>query len=354
MAIEKKNRVAVLALTGGGARLAQKLVCLLEDADLYLPERLSSDVDLSHTAFYRKWQAVVKMIFRQYSQLIFIMATGIVVRTLAPLLQSKRTDPAVVVLDEKGQHAISLLSGHLGGANVLAQRIAVLIGGTAVITTATDVVGVPSLDVLAKALDCGVYPCQRIKLFNRLLVEGEPVQIVSPWAVKPEVMQGLTLSQPDNNRPKGPVVHITNHLVQHKGEPRLMLRPKNLVAGVGCRKGVSGEQIVTAVKGAFRLADYSLLSLKSLATVDLKMQEPGLLQAASYFRVPLIEVTREQIKNLSVQYTQSDFVKEQIGVGGVCEPAAITASGMGQIKVPKQKIGPVTVAIAEAKLWWWD
>ena len=82
-------------------------------------------------------------------------------------------------------------------------------------------VGVPSLDVLAKALDCGVYPCQRIKLFNRLLVEGEPVQIVSPWAVKPEVMQGLTLSQPDNNGPKSPVVHIAHHLGQHKGEPRL-------------------------------------------------------------------------------------------------------------------------------------
>ncbi|GAB6180939.1 cobalamin biosynthesis protein [Desulfotomaculum defluvii] len=353
MAIEMKNKVAVLALTNGGASLAQKLASLLAGAELYLPERLFH-AGFSPATFYDQWQETVKVVFQKYSQLIFVMATGIVVRTLAPLLQSKGTDPAVVVLDERGQHAISLLSGHLGGANALARRVAALIGGTAVITTATDVVGVASLDMLAKELDCQVYPSQGIKLFNRLLVEGEPVKIVSPWTIRPEVMQGLTVSHPDKCCSQGPVVYITNQLVQHRGEPRLMLRPKNLIAGVGCRKGVSWVQIVAAIKATFRSSGYSLLSLKYLATVDLKMQEHGLLQAANYFRVPLIEVTREQIKNLSVQYTKSNFVKEQIGVGGVCEPAALIASGMGLIKVPKQKIGPVTVALAEAKLLWWD
>lgn len=353
MATAKKNRIAVLALTNGGADLAQKLAGLCQDADLYLPQRLTSDRYPGQTIFYDHWQETVKTVFDQYNQIIFIMATGIVVRTLAPLLQSKRTDPAVVVLDERGQHAISLLAGHLGGANDLARRIAALIGGTAVITTATDVAGVPSLDLLAKELACEVYPFRGIKLFNRLLVEGKPVQIVSPWRLKPEVRQGLTVSHPANCRSQGPVVYITNQLVPHRGEPRLMLRPRNLVAGVGCRKGVSGAQIIAAIKETFRCSGYSLLSLRALSTVDLKMQEPGLLQAARYFRVPLIEVTREQIQHLTVQYNQSDFVKEQIGVGGVCEPAAITASGRGQIKVPKQKIGPVTVALAEAKLWWW-
>lgn len=354
MDIARENRVAILALTVGGARLAGTLGRLLGDVQLYIPGRLCSESLPPDTLYFENWQQAAAEAFHRYNRLIFIMAAGIVVRTLAPLVHSKKTDPAVVVLDEKGRFAVSLLAGHLGGANGLAQKVAGLLRGTAVITTATDVNGVPAVELLARELDCEIYPAKGITLFNRLLVEGEKISLCSRWPLKPEHTTGFAYIEGEESGETGPIVYITNQLVQPVQGPRIILRPRNLVAGVGCRKGVSREQVVSAVKKACKLGGFSLLSLRSLATVDLKMQEPGLLEAANYFKVPLLEVTRQQIDSLDGQFTPSDFVKDRIGVGGVCEPAAITASAMGQLKVPKQKLGPVTVAIAEAKLWWWD
>lgn len=350
----KVNRVAVLALTRGGARLAARLEKGMENVHLYLPRRLEGNELPVPAVFFDRWQQAVSEVFSRYSRIIFIMATGIVVRTLAPLLDSKKTDPAVLVLDEKGRFTISLLSGHLGGANDLARQVARVLGGTAVITTATDVTGTQALDLLGKELDCQVYPYSLIKQFNRLMVEGERVALYSQWPLNQEHRQGFTYALMEEKLPeKSPAVYITNQRVHPQQQPRLLLRPRNLVAGVGCRRGVSMDQIVRAVKAAFKQGGLSLLSLKALATVVIKINEPGLVQAAQYFKVPLAEVTRDQIESLSGQFTPSDFVKESIGVGGVCEPAAIAASGQGKIKVPKLKFGPVTVAVAEARLWWW-
>ncbi|GAB6158360.1 cobalamin biosynthesis protein [Desulfotomaculum varum] len=354
MVTERENKVAILALTRGGAQLAATLGKLLEQAQLYLPRRLYSGCLPPDTRYFDHWQQAAAEVFARHSRLIFIMASGIVVRTLAPLLQSKHTDPAVVVLDEQGRFAVSLLSGHLGGANRLAQTVAGLLGGTAVITTATDVQGVPALEMLAQELACEIYPARRIKLFNRLLAEGEQVTLCSRWPLPPRFRHGFTYLEGCPTDVRGPVVYLTNKLVPTARDPRLLLRPRNLVVGVGCRKGVSGRQVTEAVKTACRLGGFSILSLQGLATVDLKMQEPGLREAAQYLRVPLLEVTRQQIEALQGQYTPSEFVKERIGVGGVCEPAALIAGGTGRLQLAKQKLGPVTVAIAEAKLWWWD
>lgn len=355
MVTVRENRIAVLALTSGGARLASSLEQLITDVQLLLPNRLISKDYSPNTVFFDNWQQAVRDAFNNYRYLIFIMATGIVVRTLAPLVESKKTDPAVLVMDEKGQFVISLLSGHLGGANGLANKVANLVGGTAVITTATDVRGVPALEMLAQELDCAIYPGSKVKTFNRLLVEGERVLLHSQWPLGTQFTAGFNYVTGEvTDTKEEPVVYITNKIINYRSSQRLMLRPCNLVAGVGCRKGVSREQVVSAVKAGLKMGGFSILSLKAIATVDLKMQEPGLIEAAKFFKIPLVEVTREQIASLAGQFTPSDFVKEKIGVGGVCEPAAMTASGMGQIRVPKQKLGPVTVAIAEARLWWWD
>lgn len=346
-----QSKTAVLALTFGGAQLARRLAGLLENVDLFLPQRLAGG-EVRDALYFEDWQQTVAEVFGGYRRLIFIMATGIVVRTLAPLLQSKQSDPAVLVLDERGQFVISLLSGHVGGANALARQVAGLLGSTPVITTATDVQGVPAVDLLAQALQCEVYPKGLLKVFNRLLVEGERVNLYCQWPLPSGFDQGFhPISAKEWGSPY-PTVNITNRRLSRGQGLRLLLRPRNLVAGVGCRKGVSGEQIIAALKTAFRQAECSLLSLGALATVDLKMKEPGLQQAARYFRVPLVEVTREQIQQLNGNFTPSDFVQQQIGVGGVCEPAAMIASARGQLILPKQKLGPVTVALAEARLWW--
>ena len=354
MVIATESKTAILALTAGGARLAERLAGLLGDVQLYLPERLAQEGLATEVRYFNHWQRAAEEAFHGYRRLIFIMASVIVVRTLAPFLVSKRSDPAVLVLDEQGQFVISLLSGHLGGANLLAERVAKLLGGTAVITTATDVNGVPALDLLAQKLECEIYPMSKVKVFNRLLVEGEPVGLFSQWPLPESLRAGFDYRTKEERNEEKATVYITNKRLWPKDQGlRLLLRPRNLVVGVGCRRGVSREQIISAVKGAFRLAGLSLLSLQAIATVDLKMNEPGLQQAASYYKVPLVEVTRDQIQQLGGCFTPSEFVQEKIGVGGVCEPAAQIVSGRGKLILPKQKMGPVTVAIAEARLWWW-
>ncbi|MDO7786355.1 cobalt-precorrin 5A hydrolase [Desulforamulus aquiferis] len=353
MATEKENRIAVFALTRGGVELGEALGRLFSDIQLMVPSRFKSRQFVQETVFFDDWNGAVREAFKKYRQLVFIMATGIVVRTLAPLLESKYTDPGVVVLDERGSFAISLLSGHLGGANALANKLSRALKCTPVITTATDVNGVIALDSLAADLECRIYPRSQLKVFNRLLAEGERIPLFSQWPLKHNLGEGLKYIPGTMISKEGVGVYITNRLLPPDNEARLILRPRNLVAGVGCRKGVSRDLIVSALKRAFRLGGLSLLSLKCLASIDIKMKEIGLCQGAEYFKVPLVQVDRENIEELTGQYTPSDFVKEIIGVGGVCEPASMIASGMGKIVVPKQKLGPVTVALAEEKLWWW-
>lgn len=353
MNIVKDDKIAVLALTAGGARLAEVLAKGLGDIRIYLPKRLQDQHFPVNATYFTDWRQVASEAFKCHRRLVFIMACGIVVRTLAPWLGNKSSDPAVVVLDEKGKFAISLLSGHVGGANQLASQVAQISGGTPVITTATDVNQAPAVDLLARDVNCTPYPASRVKLFNRWLAEGEKVNLYSRWPLPEDLQRGFCYIEKESQFTKeSPMVYLTNQLVPPTEHLRLMLRPRNLVVGLGCRKGVTLQQVLTAVKTAFRLGNYSLLSLARLATVDLKLQEPALQQAAAYFKVPLVAVAREEIAKLDGQFTPSDFVQQKIGVGGVCEPAAMIASGGGQIGVPKQKLGPVTVAIAEVKLWW--
>lgn len=348
----QNDSIAVLALTAGGAELAKSLAQGLGKVQLYLPQRLQGLVVSGDTTYFTDWRQMAKEVFQRHQRMIFIMACGIVVRTLAPWLVGKNIDPAVVVLDEKGQFAISLLSGHVGGANELARQVARVTGGTPVITTATDVNGAPAVDLLAQQTSCSPYPASQVKLFNRWLVEGEKVTLFCRWPLPEDLQQGFHYIENLDQLPlTGPVVYLTNRLTPTTGQPRLLLRPRNLVVGVGCRQGVTLQQVIKAVKTACKLGRFSLLSLACLATVDLKLQEPALQQAAAYFKVPLVAVSREEIAKLEGQFTPSDFVRQKIGVGGVCEPAAMLASSGGQIIVPKQKLGPVTAAIAEARLW---
>lgn len=349
------NSVAVFALTSGGAALARILTKKL-GAHLYLPARLKVagglEEDLpENTFFFVNFRETLGKFFGAYRGFIFIMATGIVVRTIAPLLRSKYTDPAVVVMDEAGRFAISLVSGHVGGANRLARQLAALTGGIPVITTATDVRGKPAVDILAKQLNCVPVPPARVKEINRALAEGEPVWLTSQWPVPEELSRGFEAAGPYPSR--GWEVIITRDPAVVK-EKSLHLLPRNLIAGVGCRRGVSREMIISALDNVLAEIPGGIKRLKALATADIKKDEAAIFQAARHYGLPVQVISRDEIKELEGTYEESEFVKKTVGVGGVCEPAAIIASGRGKIVIPKRKMGPVTVAVAEEKLWWWD
>ncbi len=170
-------RAAVFALTDGGAALAARLCAALDgEAQLYLPERLNGSTPTAgHTAYFAHLSAAITTAFSRYDALVCVMATGIVVRTLAPCVRSKLYDPAVIVFDEQGRHGISLLSGHVGGANDLTRTLCAAVGADPVITTATDVTGVLAPDAVATRLALRPVPKSAIQVLNTALMAGEEV-----------------------------------------------------------------------------------------------------------------------------------------------------------------------------------
>lgn len=353
-------KLAVVALTGGGADLGRRIVQVYpEQVDLYLPP-LTQPLKL-----------LVEKLFQQYRGIVFIMALGIVVRIAGPLLQDKRRDPAVVCMDEAGNFVISVASGHLGGANQLTIQLAELLGAAPVITTATDVRGKIAFDVLARELDLVIEPFENLKLLNSALVNGEKIGIVSQipaeklgFAQGSPRWEGIAVhfpeSTPDLTALGYPflvlVTNGTTGLPLSAGpEPVVLyLRPKNLIAGVGCRRGTGHEEILTAINDACRQAGRSSLSLKKLASVDLKQDEPGLLKAAGELGLPVEFFDRGELAGYLEKHpelSRSDYVKAQIGVGGVCEPAALLAGYQATLVLAKKKYRGVTVALAEERLW---
>lgn len=356
MDIEKRgNNMAIFALTSGGAIQAGKLA-QKTGGRLYLPARFQQENTVmtglpGTTSYFHAFKETVREAFWRYRAFVFVMATGIVVRTIAPLLESKYTDPAVVVVDETGKFAVSLVAGHLGGANELARRVAVILDGTAVITTATDVEGKPAVDILAGQLNCVPFPCNMVKYVNRALAEGESVCLKSRWPLPREAVKGFNTSKPASEGNWQVVVDSAPQEVVNKS---LYLLPRNLVIGVGCRRGTPGELILEAVEKVLADIPGGKSRIKALASIDIKKNEAGIKYAAKYYGVPLQIISRGAIEELEGVFEESEFVKKTVGVGGVCEPAAIIASNRGKVIIPKRKIKSVTVAVAEEKLWWWD
>jgi cobalt-precorrin 5A hydrolase len=297
-------------------------------------------------------------IFNNYRNLILIMAAGIAVRALAPHLVSKKTDPAVVVVDGGGRYAISLLSGHLGGANDLARRVAALLGGQAIITTASEARGLPPLDLVARELNMTVWPQASLTLVMAALVNDGQVDLLA----EPPLLNSLAAALPslepqplEDCPPRGDAragIMVTWRRLPLPGRRWVYWRPQVISAGIGCRRGMPAAAILHALGLALREANLSRRSLASLATVDFKGREPGLQAAASRLRLPLRTFAPGELAVCieSHPYLQrSQAVECHIGIPGVCEPAAILAAGEGELLWPKQSYRGVTVALALAK-----
>jgi cobalt-precorrin 5A hydrolase len=286
---------------------------------------------------------------------VFIMATGIVVRLVAPFLEGKDKDPAVVVMDDAGKFAISLLSGHLGGANELASRCAFITGAREVITTATDANGLPSFDMLAKEQGWAIDDLSRVKTLNSLLLDDEEIAVVdSTGLVRPWFHGRGRLSFHDSfvagmrSRARG-FLFVTNSFIppQLRSESLLVLRPKNLVLGIGCNSGTSVEEIEGVVQANLKRLLLSEKSLRCVATAAAKREEPGLKAFAEKYGLPVICYESAELNEVVVPSPPSPHALEAIGATGVAEPAALLASQGGRLLLHKVKSGNVTLAIAE-------
>ena len=260
-------KLALIAITNEGIKVAERIKNKLDgEVTVFLPQKLKQ-TKLTAMYYSKKFGDQIGELFSNYEGFILIMASGIVVRTIAPYITDKYNDPAVVVVDDVGRYVISILSGHEGGANNLAHRVANILNTDAVITTGTE----------AK---------------------------------------------------------------------------KDIVIGIGCKRGIRSNEVKEAINNALIVAGVSIDRVRLAGTVDLKANEVGLLSALDELGIPLRVVSRSEIDTCVKDYSKSDFVINKIGVGGVCEPAALISGRKTKLILRKQKYPGITIAIAQENFSW--
>ncbi|MBQ1100701.1 precorrin-3B C(17)-methyltransferase [Streptomyces sp. b94] len=261
----------------------------------------------------------VRAAFAECEQLVCFLATGAVVRLVAPLLDDKRTDPGVVCVDEGGRFAVSLVGGHGGGANELARAVGGVLGAEPVVTTATDAVGLAGLDTLGLPVEGDVAGV------SRALLDGEPVALRSEvrWPLPPLPVAGQGAY----------TVRLTDRLVE-PAEGEAVLRPPSLVVGVGASRGAPVDEVLGLVEAALRDAGLSAASVAELATVDAKAEEPGIVGAAERLGVPLVTYAAGELAGVEVP-NPSDAPLAAVGTPSVAEAAALVCGG--ELLVPKRK-----------------
>ena len=416
---------AYFYLTEEGEKLAYKLATT-HPGDIYNKENFKENLRAG---------------FGKYDSLVCIMATGIVVRILAPLIVHKTSDPAVVVLDQKGKYAISLLSGHLGGANDLAREMATLSGGEAVITTATDVAGELSFDTFAKKYNMAIENIGQLKHISGALLAGKKVNVFTDKNVEelyPELVEeqkrgminifplsdffkiyktintnnaktenlktkDIIITNIDNVEFDIPAVVIDegfslNFISDSKSlpdnitestnsvsanfasanalstnfkttdsispdtastistttvspsTPILYLRPRTICAGIGCKRNMEQKPIEKALLQTLKEEGIHPLSLKCIATIPLKSDEPGIIGTAANLNVPLKIIPTKDIEKLDINQlgiATSEFVASQTGVLSVSTACSYLASGKGTILRDKAKYKGITIALSK-------
>jgi cobalt-precorrin 5A hydrolase/precorrin-3B C17-methyltransferase len=333
-AISQKSEVrisdtAICYITVRGFALAKKLAAFYPNAGVirFKPE-------------------LIPELWRNSRSLVFIMATGIVVRVISPLIKDKKTDPAVIVVDEEGKYAVSLLSGHLGGANEKAKEIAGFLGGEAVITTASDIGNLTSIDIWARDNDLVIEDWNLLSQIATKLVDLGSLNVYddSGMTLPPEFRKVADSSSADM------LITHDRSLSDHRA---LYLRPRDLVVGIGCNSRTSAEEIEAAVQKALADHKLSFQSVLSVATIDIKAKEPGLIAFAEKYDLGVATFTADEL-NSAFQNPKSEIriskaALKATGAKAVAEPAALLGAKAEKLLVNKQKIGNVTVAVAGKK-----
>ena len=293
MASENK-KIIIAAFTKNGINLAKKISCFI-NAKIFVPERFIEENFEKINAPLTEWTG---KIFSNSDAIIFVSACGIAVRAVAPHIKSKLHDPAVIVIDEKANFVIPILSGHIGGANELAKKLADYLHAIPVITTATDVNNLAAIDEWAVKNNCKIENPSVIKNFSAEILENHNV--------------GVAITHEINNQPF-PVT--------------LWLRPKNLILGVGCNRGISIEEFEDNVSDFLTGSGVSILSLNAIASIDLKKNEAALIEFAKNHDIKFLTFSAQELQNIKGNFTRSQKVFDIIGVDNVCERACILAAG---------------------------
>lgn len=283
---------------------------------------------------------------------LFIGAAGIAVRMIAPYVKDKFTDSPVLVMDEKGRYVIPLLSGHVGGAVELAVELAGSLKAVPVITTATDVEQKFAVDVFAKKNHLVLTDRKKAKEISAEILEGEKIGLYSEFPVEGHFPAEVELCEKEEElRAYTYGIRIAEKKKEQPEERILELLPVNLVLGIGCRRGITEEEIGKAVEEIQKRSGFEEQQICEIDSIDLKKEEEGLCLYAANRRIPFLTFSAEKLQKITCVSSHSAFVKQITGVDNVCERAAILAAGpKGKLLVPKQCMDRVTVAVAEREV----
>ena len=336
-------KIAIISVSKKGQELA-----------FDLKDKLDLDSTIIKCDLYHKnVKKYFPILFYEYDAIIAIMALGILIRSVAPLVESKVTDPAVINIDDNGQFVISALSGHLGGANELACKVAGLIDATPVITTSTDVNKKLGIDVLAKDLYLSIDNTKEILHFNKAILEGREISLT----VNPDMnfdylfdyLNNVTL-EINVSIEYSPKVD-TDEIHVSFDEHELTLKERKIVVGIGCRRGKECRFIYDGIKKSLNDLKISHSRVNLLASAEIKKDEKGILELSEKLNIPVEFVEIDKLKLFeSSDVSKSEFVYSKFGIYGVCEPSALIMAGFdSELIYKKTSYEGVTIAVAISK-----
>ena len=353
----ESQRIACVALTAAGLRHAQRVRSALpQRVDVYASARAMTGVAAGEAERFDYLAETLAALWESHDGLVLFFALGAAVRLIAPLLRDKHTDPAVVVVDDRGRFAISVVSGHIGGANALAEACAVALDAVPVITTASDVTGALAVDLLGRAYGWRIEPSSHVTAVAAAMANGERIALAQdagerdwlpPDQPLPAHVTLLPMATALLASSFAGMILITDRVIAEApaGIPTVVYRPRSLVVGMGCRRGVTVERLENLLQTALAAQHLSPLSVGAFATASIKGDEPGLLALAERYDAPLLTYSAEALALVATP-TPSERVRALVGTPSVSEAAALLASEGGPLLASKRKGEGCTVAIA--------
>ena len=363
------GRTAIVALTRNGARMARTLAACLDrssdqEVTLFLDRRFYEEGDAAEP-FDLPLRPVVERAFAEYSRLVLFLSAGASIRLLAPCLEGKQVDPAVVCVDDAGSFCVSLISGHVGGADRLAQEVARHLGATPVITSASHASGTLAVDLMGREFGWRlVASSTTITRASAAVINGQPVGVWQGagepgwWPHETPLPENITVYTALGDLAASACAAAL--IITDTSEPSeslladkiiVIYRPRSLIAGIGCRRGVPVEELESLLAETFQENGLALECLAGIATAELKRGEVGLEQLAERYGVSLSFFPAEDLNK--VFETDPDAVSSKserahglVGVWGVAEPAALLTAGAGELLVTRKKTTRATIAVA--------
>ena len=345
----ERKAMAIYAITRHGLGLAARLRAGLPEADLFVSERLRADAPADARPLPLPMGPLLADTFLAYDCQIFIISVGAVVRMVAPLLRNKKVDPAVLCIDDAGRFTICVLSGHVGRGNAFTERVAAVLGNQAVVTTASDAIGTLTVDILGRELGWTLDdPDRNVTRGCAAVVNAAPVLFVQEagepdwWPAERPLPEGVryatSLEGVDPAQFEMLLIASDREIRdRHPAcwEKAVIYRPRTLVLGIGCDRGIAPDLVERGVSALLASHGLSPRSVKALASIDKKSDEPAILQLAQRHGWPARFFSAEELDGVPGIEHPSEMVHRHVGTRGVAEPAALVAAGAARLLVAK-------------------